>query len=641
MKNHLYVLSFFVLLFSCSKPEEESFFEVQGNDLILSGSEGAADSVKVLTNIGWRAVITPKEVDWLQVSPALGHTTSAIVVTTTKQNFSGAPRNAFIDVIPSDTVRFVPRQYIITQNSLSPELGTNVANLNLAGTIDATETFTIQSNLNWSITTTGDWLTINSANGSNNATIEVKALKANNYRTARTATITITPIGNTVVQPVTIVVSQASIAPGIDWSKVYGGSGTEGNFPIIKTNDGGYLMVGYTTSIDRDISGHHGSPYLNSEFEEGFVVKVDANGNKQWSKVYGGTKKDMLTAAANTNDGGYILAGTTSSWDGDVFRDPYVVHNGNQDAWLLKIEGNGKIMWSRIFGGNYIDVFNDVVATADGGFVAAGYSIVDGELYGNGAKGSFDAFILKADRFGERVWSNIFGGKNHDFAYSLVGTDDGGFILAGATNSSDGDAVGSNNTGPDFSDGFLIKVDGNGNKIWSNTYGGSKDDVIRCVINSGGGTMTFIGNSNSNDGVIAVNKGSKDYWIMQVDAVGHQKWSKTYGGTGIDMGERLIKTKDGGFLATGSSRSRNGDFDVNYGFIDAAVIKLDPVGNKLWIVVFGGSNNEAGMGDDVGMGLVETDNGHFILSGTTSSSNGDIPVNYGSSDVWLLKFKAP
>ncbi len=199
-----------------------------------------------------------------------------------------------------------------------------------------------------------------------------------------------------------------------------------------QTSDGGYIIAGDT---DSDSYGAGGA--------DAWLIKTDAEGNKLWDKTFGGNGSDA-NDVQQTNDGGYILAG-------------YISHNDNVsgDAWLIKTDSNGNKVWDKTFGGNGFSSYaNAVQQTSDGGYILAGIWSYN-EVY---FLFEWDAWLIKTDTDGNKVWDKTFGGNGYDSAHDVQQTNDGGYILAGLTESG--------------SQYWLIKTDGNGNKVWDKTFGG-------------------------------------------------------------------------------------------------------------------------------------------------------------------------
>jgi len=207
----------------------------------------------------------------------------------------------------------------------------------------------------------------------------------------------------------------------VQWAKTYGGIYWDYVYSVRQTSDGGYIVAGGTASF-----GAGGDILL---------IKTDANGNIQWAKTYGGTDYDWAYSVQQTSDGGYIVAGHTTSFGA-----------GYYDIFLIKTDANGNIIWAKTYGGTDYDWAYSVRQTSDGGYIVAGYTASFGAGY-------YDIFLIKTDANGNIIWAKTYGGTDYDWAYSVQQTSDGGYIVAGYTAS----------FGAGESDIFLIKTDANGN----------------------------------------------------------------------------------------------------------------------------------------------------------------------------------
>ncbi len=310
------------------------------------------------------------------------------------------------------------------------------------------------------------------------------------------------------------------------WSKTYGGTNYDGAYSISQTSDGGYIVAGYTLS--------YGSG--NSDF---LILKLDSSGNRQWSKTYGRSNIDFAQSISQTSDGGYIVAGNTWSYG-----------SGSSDFLILKLDSSGNRQWSRTYGGSNYDFAYSISQTSDGGYIVAGYT----RSYGSGY---YDFLILKLDSSGNRQWSRTYGGSNHDIAQSISQTSDGGYIVAGYTQS----------YGSGGSDFLILKLDSSGNVVWSKTYGGSNDDVPYSISQTSDGGYIVAGSTWS------YGSGNNDFLILKLDSSGNVVWSKTYGGSNDDVPYSISQTSDGGYIVTGYTDS--------YGSVysDFLILKLDSSGS--------------------------------------------------------------
>ena len=410
----------------------------------------------------------------------------------------------------------------------------------------------------------------------------------------------------------------------VEWTKNYGGSGDDTAQAIVATSDGGYAILGFTNSIDGDVTDK------TTEVNDYWLLKLGADGNLEWNKTYGGSKDDRGQSLVQTNDGGYAITGYAMSDDGDGSKN-----EGFHDNWILKLDAAGTIEWERSFGFSGHDHSYDIVQTDDNGFFFVGFlDITSARADGNTEKGGGsltahgvgEFWGTKIDPRGDLQWRGYFGGTNNDRAHAVVPSDDGGFVMSGFTESDDYDI--SNTRGSyDF---WIIKVDGNGNLIWERSLGGTGIEISQDIAKTDDGGYVVAGHTFSDDIDIAVNHGESDMWLVKTDSTGNLVWEKTYGGGLFDAAQAVIESKDGGFIVVGNSKSNDLNI-VNAGENDMWAIKTDRNGETLWQKTFGGS------GLDFGFDVLETENGGLVLVGETASTNFPDIESRGGSDAVILK----
>jgi len=356
------------------------------------------------------------------------------------------------------------------------------------------------------------------------------------------------------------------------WERTFGGSEYDYGFSVEQTSDGGYIIAGKTSSFGAD----SGDVYL---------VKTDDSGDTVWTRTYGGSSNDYGESVAQTSDGGYIVAGVSYSYGA-----------GGSDVYLIKTDAEGDTIWTRTYGGSQNDYGYSVAQTADGGYIVAGYTASFGE-------GSYDVYLVKTDDSGDTVWTRTYGGSGYDVSYSVAQTADGGYILAGGTDS----------YGAGQDDVYLIKTDADGDSLWTRTYGGSVDDCGYSVSQSGDGGYIVAGWTHS------FGAGSADVYIVKTDGVGDTIWTRTYGGSGYDVGLSISQTSDGGSIITGYTNS------FGAGSYDVYLVKTDAVGVTMWSRTYGGSV------EDYGFSVTQTSDDGYIITGRTNSFGA------GGLDIYLIK----
>ena|GEM_PF-630471 len=347
--------------------------------------------------------------------------------------------------------------------------------------------------------------------------------------------------------------------PSEEWEKTFGGSKDDYGLSVQQTSDGGYIVVGYTSS-----SG------VGSE--DVWLIKTSTNGTEEWRRFFGGGSRDHGQSVQQTSDGGYIVVGFNER------------SKDNLDLWLIKTSTNGTEEWTRFFGGINSDHGQSVQQTSDGGYIVAGYT-------GSFGSGSGDAWLIKTDSDGNKLWDRTLGGSGTDIALSVQPTSDGGYIVAGYTSSFGAGSI----------DSWLIKTDSHGNKLWNKTFGGSESDQAKSVQQASDGGYIVAGYTNS------FGAGRTDAWLIKTDSHGNKLWNKTFGGSGDDYAESVQQTSDGGYIVAGRTYS----FGAGSG--DAWLIKTDSAGNEEWNKTFGGSDY------NYARDVKETSDGGYILTGETTS----------------------
>jgi hypothetical protein len=349
----------------------------------------------------------------------------------------------------------------------------------------------------------------------------------------------------------------------VEWKNVLGGTGNEIARSIQQTADGGYFVAGYTESDDHDVSGNHGG------FYDGWVVKLSSTGTIEWQKALGGGGRDELLSAQQTSDNGYILAGRSNSSDGDVTEN-----QGYLDFWVVKLDEMGALQWQKSLGGSYDDTAYTIKQSADGGYIAVGEtSSTDGDV--TGLHGNFDFWVVKISSEGALEWQKTLGGLYWDVGYGVIQTSDGGYAVSGYVSSDDGNVTGFHG----MFDYWVAKLSSTGELEWQKALGGSEIDQARNIVPSGDGGYIIMGGTQSSNGDVIGNNGGAEYWIVKLDSVGQLVWQQTYGGSMADLGFAICNTSDNGFALAGYAWSANsGDLvgSINQGKTDFWIVKLAP-----------------------------------------------------------------
>jgi len=400
----------------------------------------------------------------------------------------------------------------------------------------------------------------------------------------------------------------------MEWAKCYGGSSGDLLQDVIVTTDDCYVVVGQSLSDDGDLNKNNGLHDL-------WIAKLNQNGTLLWSKDYGGSDIDKGVSVVETDDGGYVVVGSTNSSDLDVD-----FNYGGYDVWVIRLDSNGDMIWEQTYGGSDDENSHEICKTRDGGYVIAGQT---GSGDGNviGYHGNYDFWVIKVDDTGNLIWQNALGGTNFDRAGSVQLTNDNGFILAGMTYSNDGDVTTNNGE----ADVWLLKLDDAGNKLWERNFGGTQSDIAYSVRQTTDNGFIIAGETFSNDEDVSGNHGSTDGWVVRTDSNGDLKWQRCFGGSKYDNIKSIIQTQNGGYACLAYTRSTDGDIPDNKGVYDYLFLVLNENGQIEWNRTFGGSSSE------FSSSVVEYTEDAFILGGYTESDDKDVSGNNGMSDFWVVK----
>ncbi|MEJ7912457.1 MAG: hypothetical protein WKF70_04835, partial [Chitinophagaceae bacterium] len=268
----------------------------------------------------------------------------------------------------------------------------------------------------------------------------------------------------------------------IMWQKCYGGSGLDEIRSVYQSVEGGYIMTGYTTSVDGDVSGNHGASDL-------WVIKIGAQGNIEWQKAFGGNSFDAGYKILPTSDGGYMISGNTRSNDGDASGN-----HGDLDAWLVKIDATGMLQWQKCYGGSGADWAISFFQTPDNNYIVGAQTLsYNGDAVGN--HGGLDKLILKISNAGALQWKKCFGGSQWDYLDEIVPTPDGSFISTGSARSNDGDVEGLHGSGYDL---WVVKYGPDLRCLPSVRIAASRNNICRstpvifsATVNNGGTSARY------------------------------------------------------------------------------------------------------------------------------------------------------
>lgn len=427
-------------------------------------------------------------------------------------------------------------------------------------------------------------------------------------------------------------------AQDILWEHSYGGKHAEFLYDAQSTADYGFILAGSS------ISSKNGNKTESNKGDlDYWIWKMDEKGTPEWQKSFGGNGVDLLQSIRITNDGGFILAGTsTSSISGDKKDES----KGLEDFWIIKLDARGQELWQRTIGGSGQDILLSIAQTKDGGYILGGSSssnkseptdkgIVDKYGKQEDSRGGIDYWVVKLDSNGEIEWDKTIGGKYKDELKSIEQTKDDGFIIGGYSNSPESGEKSQKSFG--FGDYWVLKLDKEGNIQWQETIGGDKDDNLFALTQTNDGGYIIGGNSNSGatHSKTKSNKNGTDFWVVKINEVGSIEWQRTYNFGKYDVLTSIVENRDGTFLIGGyaqsETKSKIGKSDKE-GINDYIALKLKVDGDIIWKQTFGSK------GDEVLKKLFETRDGGYILAGTSKGEvSRDKNSNIGGSDFWVIK----
>ena len=406
----------------------------------------------------------------------------------------------------------------------------------------------------------------------------------------------------------------------LDWQKSFGGSGSDFLQSIKTTSDGGFILAGTSNSsnVNTTETSRNDKKEACRGGDDFWIIKLDAKGNEMWQKTIGGMGQEKLQSIVRTSDGGYVIAGSSSSESspnpseggekgssaqggenesltktGDKeLSDKTAPNYGNMDYWMVKLDSKGNIQFQKTFGGKYEDELKSIEQTKDGGFILGGYSNspatiaskIGTESSGNKTQdniGVGDFWVLKLDKDGEITWQKTLGGDQDDNLYVVHQTYDGNYILGGNSNSNATNQKSkSNENGTDF---WVIKLDTQGETIWQETYNIGKVDVLTSLIENDDHSVLLGGFAQSESSTQPSpmerervdKKEINDYVAIKITERGEETWRQSVGSKGEDLLKKAIETRDGGYLLAGTSKGeKSRDKDSGIGSNDFWVVKL-------------------------------------------------------------------
>lgn len=328
---------------------------------------------------------------------------------------------------------------------------------------------------------------------------------------------------------------------------------------VCQTEDGSYIAGGSILSSGTD----------NYDM---YLVRIDPFGDTIWTRTFGGNDYEVCTSVQQTADGGFILCGRSASF------------SASSDIYCIKTDNDGNEQWSRTYGGTRYEYGSAVRQTTDGGFIIAGYSHSFGTAVYN------DYYIVKTNANGDTLWTRTFDNGQEDWAYDVIQTTDGGYVICGYSY-----LVDIGRTKPDI---YIVRTDAGGDTLWTRSYGGADDyESAQGIQQTADGGYIITGSTNQG--------GNDDILVLKTDADGHTIWTGRYGGSERDYSFDVIETEDGGYIVTGYTGSSSRDLYL---------FKTDGNGTLLWERFMGGTDN------DEGRSLRRTAEGGLIIGGGSGNA---------------------
>lgn len=368
-----------------------------------------------------------------------------------------------------------------------------------------------------------------------------------------------------------LIILTSIIYSSTTFSKIFGGEESDIAKAVVKTNNG-YLIAGKTKSFQD--SDRNYNVYL---------IKIDKNGNKIWSKIYGGSDDDEANSITKFKDD-FVFAGSTKSYGND-----------NLSFYFVRIDKNGKIKWEKTYYRGSNDEYYGNSIVADGNNLI----ITGTERHLKFFSARINPILIKVNSNGDLIWRGYYGGKDEDYGNAVISTKDG-YIMVGR----------SETYGHGDFDSYVVGLKKNGKRVWYHAYGGKDDETAHDIIETKDGYI-IVGSTDS----FGLNY--KDVFVVKINKRGKVIWRHSYGGRYDDEGYAITKAPDDGYVIVGKSEVRRKGNELY-------ILKINSKGRTVWARTYGGEN------DDVGYDIVTADDGYLIVGEKQTSRSRD-------SNVWVLK----
>ena len=381
---------------------------------------------------------------------------------------------------------------------------------------------------------------------------------------------------------------------------------------VVSLESGNFMTVGIN---DSDFENHQG-------LYDFWLVQFDASFNIIWQNVWGGPGEDITESFIESNDGGFIVVGTTDSLGGQVN-----TYQGNTDGWVIKVSNTGELLWTQTFGGTGTDVLEDIVAVADG-YVLIGHTN-SGEITDSLEQDETDIWLIKINESGELLWQKNYGSLDDDEGKSIILLDNGKLMTASFIREATKD-VETHIASKDF---WITQLSQEGyiEKQW--TFGGNKADVPTKLIQVQDNRFAITGETFSE---FDDAKGGGDIWVMEFDTLGTTLQAHTIGGSSLDIPKSMVTNDAGDLIIVGETFSINGDIITAYSTLNAFVTTINSTQNTNTTQVFGGNQFDAAWD----ITPIQGSNDNYLVVGYTDSYDGDLAWKHGNHDAWLFTLEA-
>ncbi|TRW22209.1 T9SS type B sorting domain-containing protein [Flavobacterium zepuense] len=408
-----------------------------------------------------------------------------------------------------------------------------------------------------------------------------------------------------------LIVSALSYAqiPDLHWQKVLGGTNQDSAYGITQLTDGNYIMAGIAASTNGDVEDNNGADDI-------WIVKLSPQGDVIWKTTFGGTWNDWVEFVTPTTDGGFIITGSTTSFNGDI----PLPNPPDKNALVVKFDTNGNVVWAKnIIGLNG----QSITQTSDGGYLVAG------ERYSPGFNVSYDALIVKLNANGTTAWEQTYGGPglNADVAWRIKETSDGNYIFGGSSIAGNNSMV----VGQGGQDVWIVKINTTGAVLWQKLYGTTYFDDFNDIVETPDGGFLVLAGTYGSGGNKSESFGSYDTWLLKLDAQGSLLWEKSYGNETDNRGSALYRTPQGTYMIGGRTEPLTDVITFFYPG-DFWIFEVAENGDLLNEKTYGGNNS------DFLFTFYQTSDNGYLLAGWSYSDNEYVDGNHSNqNDAWVIK----